>query len=38
LEGFQSNVSIKDSIRCVLLCEATYLYMVSAHPSSFAQV
>jgi hypothetical protein len=38
LEGLQSNVSIKDSIGCVLPCEATYLNIVGAHPSSFAQV
>ena len=31
LEGFQSNFSKKDSIRCVLLYEATYLNMVGAH-------
>jgi hypothetical protein len=36
LEGLQSNVSIKDSIGCVLLCETTYLNVVGAHPSFFA--
>ena len=36
MQGFQSNVPIKDSIRGVPLYEATYLDMVGAHPSSFA--